>query len=132
MARPGENAPRMKSRTKKASALDAALKLLEQKDYSAAELRGKLTPRGYGDEEIEEALDVLERYGYVVQTGRDVEQLEKMSAEWLRKRSGRMTAGVLRGLEAFLLKKGFEGDLVSAHLQRLADEVTEGSQTDKE
>lgn len=114
----------------KASALDAALKLLEQKDYSAAELRGKLTSQGYGDEEIEKALSVLERYGYVVQTGRDVEQLEKMSAEWLRKRSGRMTAGVLRGLEAYLLKKGFEEDLVTAHLQKIADEVTEGRQTD--
>lgn len=108
------------------SALDAALTLLGGKDYSATELAAKLAHRGYSDDEIERALSTLQRYHYVAETGTDAAQLERMSSAWLAKRRRGITPSVLRGLEAFLLKKGFDTDLVRAHLERLAEHLAAG------
>ncbi|MCX7847076.1 MAG: hypothetical protein N2595_03460 [bacterium] len=105
------------------SALDAALKLLEGKDYSPYELTAKLAGRGYTPAEIDETLDILRRYHYVTETGTNVVELEKMSAAWLAKRRGGLSPSALRGLETFLLKKGFDPDLVRVHLERLAEQL---------
>ncbi len=107
----------------KPCALDAALKLLEGKDYARAELAAKLIRRGYADDEIERALATLQRYDYVAETGTDAEALARMSAAWLAKRRGGVTPGALRGLETHLLKKGFDADLVRAHLETLAGDL---------
>lgn len=106
------------------AALDAALKLLAGKDYSATELAATLARRGYSDDEIERALSTLQRYHYVAETGTDAAQLDHMSRAWLAKRRGGITPTALRGLEAFLLKKGFDADLVRAHLERLAEQLS--------
>lgn len=108
----------------KTAALDAALKLLGGKDYSKAELASKLARRGYEDDEIERALATLQHYHYVADTGADAAQLEQMSAAWLAKRRGGVTRGALRGLEAHLLKKGFDPELVRAHLEHLAERLS--------
>lgn len=105
------------------SALDAALKLLGGKDYSASELAVKLARRGYSDDEIERTLSTLQRYHYVAETGTDAAQLEYMSHAWLSKRRGGITPGALRGLEQFLLKKGFDPELVRTHLEFLAERL---------
>lgn len=103
------------------SALDAAFKLLGGKDYSATELAAKLARRGYSNDEIERALSTLQHYHYVAETGTDAAQLERMSRAWLAKRRGGITPGALRGLEQLLLKKGFDPELVRAHLEQLAE-----------
>mgnify|MGYP000083851922 CR=1 FL=1 len=107
----------------KPAALDAALKLLAGKDYSAAELADKLTSRGYPQDEIDRVLTILRHYHCVADTGRNTAQLEQMSAAWLAKRRRGLTPSALRGLEAHLLKKGFDPDLVRAHLEDLASQL---------
>ena len=51
--------------TDQEQALDAALKALRHRDRSAAELDARLAQRGVGDAEREQALETLERVGYV-------------------------------------------------------------------
>ncbi len=51
--------------TDQEQALDAALKALRHRDRSAAELDARLAQRGVGDAEREQALETLERIGYV-------------------------------------------------------------------
>ena len=47
------------------TALDYAAGLLDARAYSQAELSRKLSDRGYGEEEISEAMEKLREYGYV-------------------------------------------------------------------
>jgi SOS response regulatory protein OraA/RecX len=98
------------------SAWDAALKLLAGRDYALPEMQAKLAQRGYDQDEVQAALGKLARYGYVVATANDQARLEAMAAEYLRKKKNPHSAGALRALEAFLLRKGFDEELVAAHL----------------
>ena len=61
--------------------LDAALKALRHRDRSAAELDARLAQRGVGETEREQALETLERIGYV-----DDERFARRRAEQLAAR----------------------------------------------
>jgi len=103
------------------TALDAALRLLAGKDYSRPELQAKLARRQYDSHEIEQALATLERYGYATRTGNDRAQLERMAQTYLAKRAPQALATTARALEAFLLKKGFDPDLVAAYVREYCE-----------
>lgn len=103
------------------SAWDAALKLLAGRDYALPEMQAKLAQRGYAQAEVQATLDKLAHYGYIVQTARDQERLAAMADDYLCKKKKPGSAGALRALEAFLLRKGFDADLVAAHLAARAN-----------
>jgi len=106
------------------SPLDAALKLLAGRDYSRSEMLAKLRSRGYDEAAISAALDTLEKYNYVKTTGADRAQLAAMAAEYLRKRKGDPASpSAFRALEGFLLRKGFDENLVREYLERLAESL---------
>ena len=110
------------------SAWETALKLLAGRDYSASEMLARLARRGYTREEAEETADKLKEYGYVKETGTDREQLCAMAREYLHKKNKtRLTPSVFHSLESFLLRKGFEPDLVREYLTRLAEALNSGS-----
>jgi regulatory protein len=62
-------------------AVETALRALRHRDRSAAELEARLAERGVGEEERAEALETLERIGYV-----DDERLARRRAEELAAR----------------------------------------------
>jgi len=106
------------------SAWDAALRLLAGRDYSRSEMEAKLRGRGYPTDEIDAALDKLLSYGYVVETGGDQEALEEMAAAYLAKRGKTLTTpSAYKALERFLLRKGFEPELVREYLVRRRDDM---------
>ena len=109
----------MKPRTTK-TAWETALKLLGGRDYSRPEMEAKLAQRGFEGAEVADALAKLEHYGYTVATGADAGRMEQMAAQYLAKKKDPSSAGAIRSLEAFLLRKGFEPEMVAAHLEQLA------------
>ncbi len=109
------------SKTKqKKTPLDVALKLLAGKDYSRSEMKTKLANRDYSEEEIDETLDKLQHYNYIVETGHDLSQMESMANEYLRKKNkDANNPSSIKSLEAFLIRKGFDPELVNEYLERL-------------
>jgi len=104
----------------KKTALDTALKLLAGKDYSRSEMEAKLVARGYSEDEILAALDKLQHYNYIVETGKDFSKLENMAEEYLSKKNKDISnPSAAKALERFLIKKGFDRDLVQEYLLRI-------------
>jgi SOS response regulatory protein OraA/RecX len=102
-------------------AFDAAVKLLAGRDYAQPEMQAKLAQRGYAPDEIVATLEKLARYGYIVQTATDQDRLSTMATEYLQKKKNPRSPAALHALEAFLLRKGFDQDLVAAHLTDRAE-----------
>ena len=114
----------MTKTTKKISAIDVAMKLLAGKDYSRSEMEVKLVARDYSETEILETLDKLQRYDYIVETGNDSSKMEDMADNYLRKKNKTFSnPSAVKALEAFLLRKGFEQDLVQEFLLRKMDVI---------
>ena len=106
----------------KIPAWDAAVKLLAGRDFSASEMLVRLARRGYEEDEAESTVARLVQLGYVVETGNDRDKLCEMAREYLlKKKKTEITAWSLRSLEAFLLRKGFDAELVMEYLQLLAE-----------
>jgi len=101
-------------------AFDAAVKLLAGRDYAQPEMQAKLAQRGYAPDEINATLEKLVRYSYIVQTANDQERLAAMATAYLQKKKNPRSPSALHALEAFLLRKGFDPDLVNAHLSARA------------
>ena len=74
--------------------MGAAIRLLRHRDRSTAELEARLAQRGVGDAEREQALETLERIGYV-----DDERFARSRAEQLAAR-GAGDALIRHDLEA--------------------------------
>jgi SOS response regulatory protein OraA/RecX len=111
-----------RSKKPKQPAWDTAVKLLAGRDFSASEMIDRLTRRGYEQDEIEATVERLKEYGYVAVTGSDRLKLCEMAREYLVKRNKtELTPGTLRSLEAYLLRKGFDADLVGEYLQLLTE-----------
>ena len=87
-------------------------------------MAAKLAQRGFEEAEVEDALGKLEHYGYIVATGSDADRLGQMARQYLAKKKDPSSAGALRSLEAFLLRKGFEPELVATHLEQVAAAIT--------
>jgi len=98
--------------TDQEQALDAALKALRHRDRSAAELDARLAQRGVGDAEREQALETLERIGYV-----DDERFARARAEQLAAR-GSGNALIRHDLE----RRGVAPELIEAALSALEPE----------
>ncbi len=110
------------SKAKKKSAIDAAMKLLAGKDYSRSEMEVKLVARDFSETEILETLDKLQHYDYIVETGNNSSKMEDMAENYLRKKNKTFSnPSAVKALEAFLLRKGFDQDLVQEYLLRKMD-----------
>ena len=107
--------------------MGTAIKLLAGRDYSRAELAAKLQQRKFSSDEITACLDALVRRGFIAETGADRQALAAMAAVYLRKHQRTKTlAGRLHGLEAFLLRKGFDEHLVQQYLETAQDALSAG------
>jgi len=94
---------------RKADPLDVALRALRSRDRSAAELQARLEQRGVGEAEREQALETLERIGYV-----DDERFARTRAEQLAER-GSGDALIRDDLE----RRGLAADVVELALGAL-------------
>ncbi len=92
--------------------LDLAIRALRFRDRSAAELEARLEQRGVGEAERAQALETLERIGYV-----DDERFARMRAERLAER-GAGDALIRDDLE----RRGLAADLVELALGELEPE----------
>jgi regulatory protein len=94
------------------TALETALRALRSSDRSAAELEARLQQRGVGDAERAQALETLERIGYV-----DDERFARLRAERLAER-GSGDALIRDDLE----RRGLAADVVERALGALEPE----------
>jgi regulatory protein len=94
------------------TALETALRALRSSDRSAAELEARLQQRGVGDAERAQALETLERIGYV-----DDERFARLRAERLAER-GSGDALIRDDLE----RRGLAADVVELALAELEPE----------
>ena len=92
--------------------LDLAIRALRFRDRTAAELEARLEQRGVGEAEREQAIETLERIGYV-----DDERFARMRAEQLADR-GSGDALIRDDLE----RRGVAGDVVELAIGALAAE----------
>jgi regulatory protein len=97
---------------RKADPLDIALRALRSRDRSAAELQARLEQRGVGEAATEQALETLERIGYV-----DDERFARTRAEQLAER-GSGDALIRDDLE----RRGLAADVVELALAALEPE----------
>lgn len=104
MARRGEEPP---------SCWDRALKLLGRQESSVRRLRRKLVQRGYGSEEIEEAIVRLKDYGYLDD--------HRYGARWAEERLRRGPIGARR-LRSDLESRGLDGDVAASLVRDLLPE----------
>jgi regulatory protein len=93
-------------------AVETALQALRHRDRTVAELAARLEERGVGEEARREALETLERLGYV-----DDERFAASRAEQLARR-GAGDALIRHDLEW----RGIEGEVVQAALETLEPE----------
>jgi regulatory protein len=93
-------------------AVETALRALRHRDRSVAELEARLEERGVGEAERQEALETLERMGYV-----DDERVARSRAEQLAARSAG-NALIRHDLEG----RGIASELVLAALDALEPE----------
>jgi regulatory protein len=93
-------------------AVEEALRALRSRDRTAAELDARLAERGLGEGERQEALDTLERLGYL-----DDERFARSRAEQLADR-GSGDALIRHDLES----RGLDGEIVETALAALEPE----------
>ena len=93
-------------------AVETALRVLRHRDRSAAEVAARLEQRGVGEAEREQALETLERMGYV-----DDERFARSRAEQL---AGRGSGDAL--IRDDLERRGVPAGLVAAALDALEPE----------
>ncbi len=92
---------------------DKASDLLARRSHFRAELANKLRQRGYGEDEIESALDRLTEHGYLDD--------ERTAREFARSRLARGPIG-RRRLRAELQRRGVPDAAVEAGLEELPDD----------
>ena len=104
------------------SALDVALKLLGGRDFSKSEMEERLLRRGFAEIDIESAVQKLLKHNYIADTGNNRKKLCEMAGEYLRKKGvENIEKKHLKSLESFLIRKGFNSELVQEYLVDLND-----------
>jgi len=101
----------------------AAIKLLSMKDYSKSELKNKLLKK-FVEGDINSVLNKLESMKYIVDTGTDLERMKKMAQEYIAVKKdavGKLPS--LKSLGSYLLKKGFEPELIESFLMNNQEEI---------
>lgn len=116
--REGENVPeetlrKIREEILPLRAKKRVLNLLQRKDYTSAQLRGKLREGDYPESCIEEAVAYAASYGYV-DDGRYAEDFIRYHLE--KKSRTR--------IEQDLMKKGISKDLIGGIFEKLAEEGT--------
>jgi len=107
------------------SALEVAVKLLAGRDFSKSEMEERLARRGFDEIDIKSAIQKLLNLNYIAETGNDREKLCEMAKEYLRKKGvNNIEKKHLCSLEAFLIRKGFNIELVQEYLIDLNEEIS--------
>jgi len=113
----------MKSHPNK-SAWEVALKLLAGRDFSRSEMEARLVRRGFDEIDIQQSIQKLLKYDYIAETGNDRQKLCEIAGEYLRKKGvENIEKKHLKSLESFLIRKGFNNDLVQQYLEELNEEL---------
>jgi len=108
----------------KKTALEIAVSLLAKRDFSKSEMEARLTRRGFDEADIQTAVQKLLDRGYIVETGNDIQKLREMAESYLSKKNVEVIEKKhLRSLESFLLRKGFDSELVREFLVNLNDGI---------
>ncbi len=98
--------------------------MLAGRDFSRAEMEARLARRGFDTQEIQQAVLKLLKYNYIVETGNDKNALREMAENYLEKKNiSKIEKKHLRALEAFLVRKGFDDNLVNEFLENLLDNL---------
>lgn len=114
----------MKSHSNK-SAWEVALTLLAGRDFSRSEMEERLARRDFDEIDIQQAVQKLLKYDYIAETGNDEKKLREMVEEYIRKKGAKnIEKKHLRSLESFLIRKGFNIDIVQQYLEDLNEELT--------
>ena len=101
---------------RRGTAIDCSLKVLTLRDHSEAELRKKLTGKGFEEEEIEASVTRMKELGYLD----DLRFARSFASSALR--NGR---GVGPRLKLELAKRGVAGSIVGQVLDELSEEYSE-------
>ena len=106
------------------SALEVAIKLLAGRDFSRNEMEKRLARRGFDEIDIQQTIQKLLKSDYIVETEDNEKKLREMAKEYIGKKGSKnIEKKHLRSLEAFLIRKGFNTDLVQQYLEDLNEEL---------
>jgi regulatory protein len=97
------------------SALNTALRILTPRDHSKYELVQKLKQRGFGSEDIEDAISACVRFDYI----NDIRTTELFIRQLKRKGFGK------KRIQLELTKKGLKGDRIQGILDQSVSETDE-------
>ena len=95
--------------------------LLAVRDYSEKEMTERLTRRGYSPEESRAAAARLVELGLIKIAGNDREALRIAAREYLLKKGKELKPSTLSSLAAFLVRKGFDEELIEEYLSEAAE-----------
>lgn len=103
----------LRMRSEKTFVVIDAVAMLARRDHSTAEIRRKLTKRGYGGDAITYALNTLQE--------RDVQDDRGFAREFIEQRMRRRPVS-RRALQAALARRGVDQDLVADEIDRYLQE----------
>ena len=95
--------------------------LLAMRDYSEKEMAERLTRRGYSAEESRAAAARLVELGLIKISGGDREALRSAAREYLLKSGKALKPSTLSSLAAYLVRKGFDEELIEEYLSEAAE-----------
>ena len=95
--------------------------LLAVRDYSEKEMAERLMRRGYSPEESRAAASRLVELGLIKISGSDREALKSAAREYLLKKGKVLKPSTLSSLAAYLVRKGFDEDLIEEYLSEAAE-----------
>lgn len=99
----------MSSQKAKYSAFDTAIYYLTFKDRTRKEIQDKLSEKGYGNNEINEAVEKLVSYGYIDDEG--------YALSYIKSKKGKMGSRLIR---MKLIGKGISGDIIDSSLNEVS------------
>lgn len=97
--------------------------LLAMRDYSEKEMTERLTRRGYSPEESRAASARLVELGLIKIAGNDREALRNAAREYLLKKGKELKPSTLSSLAAYLVRKGFDEELIEEYLCEAAEVI---------
>jgi len=95
--------------------------LLAVRDYSEKEMAERLMRRGYSPEESRAAASRLSELGLIKISGSDREALRAAAREYLLKKGKALKPSTLSSLAAYLVRKGFDEELIEEYLSEAAE-----------
>ena len=95
--------------------------LLAVREYSEKEMAERLMRRGYSPEESRASSFRLVELGLIKISGNDREALRSAAREYLLKKGKALKPSTLSSLAAYLVRKGFDEELIEEYLSEAAE-----------